>query len=270
MGTDTMECEMYSLVRMWPVGVGAVEVEEAGTVVHKPVDSYCLPKPGPPVQVAEVEVHTDTLLRVYRTDNNCWRRVHKSEHSAAAEGVVDTDRMLKHTGGEVDTDGRSAADNDRIGAEVVVGVEDVEEAMMTHTVYDKVEAEAGAKDDERDVPIEAEAPSSDVAVDEWDDAWVVGRDAVEPEVVDHTCDVEPEGVRDSQGQAAAAAGGRWSQCGDVHMSWTNPRSPAQNRDSTPQYSEEDWVRGQAHHHRPWDASNHVHDPSPPHAQAVCG
>lgn len=210
---DTMVCETYFPVRMWLVVEEAVEVEEAGTV-HMRVDSCCLLNSGLRAQAVGVEVHIDyTLLRAYRTaDNIHQRRVHKQAHLAAAE-AVDTDRMqLKHTGAAAHTDGSSAAGNGRIDAEVVVGVEDAEAKMM-HTACDKAEAEVGAEDDERDVPIGAEALSSDegvdVGADEWDDAWAAERDVGVAEAVARMCDAEPEGVEDSRGQVAVAEG-RWS------------------------------------------------------------
>lgn len=149
------------------MGEEAVEVEEAGTA-RTPADSCCLLDSGLPAQAAEVEVHTGhTLLRAYHTAHNNHRRwAHNQEHSAAAEGAVDTDRIqLKHTVVAVDTDGSSAADNGRIGAEVVVDVEDAEEARTTDTACDTGEAEVGAKDDERDAPIGAEVPDSDEGAD---------------------------------------------------------------------------------------------------------
>lgn len=92
-GTDTMVCETYSPARTWQVGEEVVEVEEAGTV-RTPADSCCLLSSGPPAQAAEAEAHTDHILRACRTaGNNQWRRGRKQEHSAAAEGAVDTDRI---------------------------------------------------------------------------------------------------------------------------------------------------------------------------------
>lgn len=69
-------------------------VGEADIAARTLVDSYCLPMPALPVQVAEAEVHTDyTLQRVFRTEHSThWHRARNSEHSAA-EGEVDTDRM---------------------------------------------------------------------------------------------------------------------------------------------------------------------------------
>jgi len=88
-----MVCETYSPVRTWQVGEEAVEVEEAGTA-RMPADSCCLLNSGPPAQAAEVEVHTDHILRAYRTvHNNHRRRARKLEHSAAAEGAVGTVRI---------------------------------------------------------------------------------------------------------------------------------------------------------------------------------
>jgi len=109
-----------------------------------------------------------------------------------------------------DTDGRSAADNGRIGAEVVVDAE----PRMTHTAAcDKVEAEVGAEDDEQDAPIEAEVLSSDegadVGADAWDDAWVAERDVEVAEAAVRMCGAEQEGEGDSRGQVAVAEV-RWS------------------------------------------------------------
>ena len=169
-----------------------------------------------------------------------------------------------------DTDAGSAADSVRIDAGVVVGVE----ARMTHTACDTEEAEVGAEHDERDAPIGAEAPSSDegagVVADELDDALVEERDVEEAEEVGRTCDVEPEGEADSRGQQVVAVEGRWSQSGDDHMSWTEPRGPAQDRSPTPQNSEVGSVRDQLRHHRPSHVLDHVHAPSLLHAQVACG
>jgi hypothetical protein len=76
------------------VGEVAVEVEEAGTAARTPADSCCLLHSGLPAQAGEAGVHTGhTLPPAYRTAHNIHRRrVHKQEHSAAAEGEVDTDR----------------------------------------------------------------------------------------------------------------------------------------------------------------------------------
>lgn len=172
----------------------------------------------------------------------------------------------------VDTDGGSAADSVRIDAEVVVRAEDAE-ARMTHTACDKEGAEVDAEDDERDAPTGAVLSNdegADVGADEWDDVLVAERDVEVAEEVDRMCDAEPEGGADSRGQVVAAEG-RWSQSGDGHMSWTNPRAPAWDRSPPiPQYSEVDWVPCQSLHLRPSDASDHVHAPSLLHAQAACG
>ena len=180
----------------------------AGIAARTPVDSCSLLKPALPVQAAEAGVHTDyTLQRVCHTARSThWR--HNSEHSAA-EGGVDTRMQQKHTGVAADTDANSVADSGRIDAGVVAGVD----ARMTHTACDTEGVEVAAEHDEPDAPIGAEAPSSDegadVAADEWDGALVAERD-VEAEEVDRMCDVELEGVADSQGQQVVAVEGRWS------------------------------------------------------------
>ena len=112
-----------------------------------------------------------------------------------------------------DTDGGSAADNVRIGVEVVVGAEGAE-ARTTRTACDKVEVEVGAEDDDWDWDaLIGEVLSSDegvdVEADEWDDAWVAEGDVEVAEVVDRMCDAEPEVVVDSPGQVGEGEG-RWS------------------------------------------------------------
>jgi hypothetical protein len=138
--------------------------------------------------------------------------VHR-EDSAAAEGVVDKDRMQwKHTGVAVDTDGHSAADSAHIDAEVAAHVEGAE-ARMTHTAAcDKVEVEVGVEDDEQDAPTGAVLNSDeevDVGVDEWDDALVAERDVEVVVEADRMYDAEPEGAADNRGRVGAAEG-RWS------------------------------------------------------------
>jgi hypothetical protein len=150
-------------------------------------------------------------------DSSPWHRDMR-EHSVAAEESAHNDhKSLSHSEAGVDTEG-SVANNDRIGVDVVVGVEDAEaEAKLTDTGNDMEVVEADAWDDVWEALIEVGEPNNDGVDVEMDEecGGLAGRDGVEVEAaVDRTYGVVAA-AEDSRGQMGEAEG-RWPWSGHAH------------------------------------------------------